>query len=146
MSETSDFKPVTGHCLCGAVTYSITRKPLFSGLCYCHDCRRANASAFSPWVYTPLEFFELSDTKSTVKQIVSTCASGNKSARNFCSDCGSLVYSQNVSGENCTVTWGTLDEEFQKQYEPTIAVFVKDRPRWAKLDHELKEFEMMPQK
>lgn len=46
-------------------------------------------------------------------------------------------------GDNCTVTWGTLDEEFQQQYEPAIAVFVKDRPRWAKLEKELKEFEMM---
>ncbi len=42
---------LNGHCLCGAVRYEAWGEPLFSGFCYCEDCRRASGAGASPiWV------------------------------------------------------------------------------------------------
>ena len=32
--------PLTGHCLCGNVTYSADAEPLIQGVCHCTDCQR----------------------------------------------------------------------------------------------------------
>ena len=31
-----------GGCLCGALRYEATAEPLYAGLCYCADCRKAD--------------------------------------------------------------------------------------------------------
>ena len=39
---------LTGGCLCGAVRYKISADPIFSGKCYCEDCRKTAARATRP--------------------------------------------------------------------------------------------------
>ena len=33
-------KPITGRCLCGAVTYSVDADPVIQAACHCTDCQR----------------------------------------------------------------------------------------------------------
>lgn len=45
---------LSGHCLCGAVTYSIAvDKPLITGYDHCDDCQRQTGSAYCTSLYQP---------------------------------------------------------------------------------------------
>ena len=46
----SDTIMYSGGCLCGALRYQATAEPLYAGLCYCADCRKASGSAFIPFM------------------------------------------------------------------------------------------------
>ena len=35
---------LTGGCLCGAVRYKVSADLIFSGKCYCEDCRKTSGS------------------------------------------------------------------------------------------------------
>jgi hypothetical protein len=53
MSDDAQQAPetLTGRCMCGAVTYKITEKPLVAGLCHCNRCRPQSGSAFSTVIF-----------------------------------------------------------------------------------------------
>ena len=42
---------LTGRCMCGAVTYKITEKPMVDGLCHCNRCRPQSGTAFSTVIF-----------------------------------------------------------------------------------------------
>ena len=46
-------KPITGRCLCGAVTYSVDADPVVQAACHCADCQRQTGSPFSVIVGVP---------------------------------------------------------------------------------------------
>lgn len=46
-------RPITGRCLCGGVTYSVDAEPVWQGACYCANCQRQTATAFSVIVGVP---------------------------------------------------------------------------------------------
>ena len=35
---------LTGGCLCGAVRYKVSGDQIFSGRCYCNDCRKTSGT------------------------------------------------------------------------------------------------------
>ena len=37
-------QPLTGGCLCGAVRYKVSGDLIFSGRCYCDDCRKTSGT------------------------------------------------------------------------------------------------------
>ena len=79
----------TGQCLCGAVEYSSTGPALFSAICHCRDCQRASASGGVPVLGVSKESFTWSGP---VKQSRVKGGSGLSAVRNFCSECGSLLF------------------------------------------------------
>ncbi|HBZ72157.1 MAG TPA: hypothetical protein DEP35_21475 [Deltaproteobacteria bacterium] len=38
---------LTGSCLCGAVQYELTQRPVWSHNCHCSRCRKASGTAFA---------------------------------------------------------------------------------------------------
>ena len=46
-------KPITGRCLCGAVTYSADAEPVIQAACHCTDCQRQTGNPFSVIVGVP---------------------------------------------------------------------------------------------
>ena len=44
---------LTGGCLCGAVRYKITGDLIFSGKCYCEDCRKSGSTGHSSVLAVP---------------------------------------------------------------------------------------------
>jgi hypothetical protein len=46
----SSIRRYTGGCLCGALRYEADAEPLYAGLCYCTDCRKASGSGFIPFM------------------------------------------------------------------------------------------------
>src|SRR5437870_13460685 len=51
--------PFTGGCVCGAIRYEVTSRPITMFNCHCRDCQRTTGSAFTPVVYVPAQAFKI---------------------------------------------------------------------------------------
>ena len=132
--------PVTGGCLCGAVRYEADGPPAYAGYCCCADCRKASGSGFVGFMGYPATAVRFSGRTRTF-----TCksAAGGDAVRNSCPVCASLVFG-GVVGEDDehTLYAGSLDDP--SRFQPTIALFNRDRPAWVVLPDGLTLFETMP--
>jgi hypothetical protein len=74
------------------VTYSVDADPVWQGACYCTNCQRQTATAFSVIVGVPSKDLGVEgDTLASFK----TASEGYQSTteRRFCSACGSPIFS-----------------------------------------------------
>jgi len=133
-------KRATGGCLCGAVRYEATGEPLWAGLCCCVDCRKTSGSGYIPFIgYSSSALTFIGETR----QALSTAASGGGAVRNFCPVCGSLVFGGIVGTDAVhTIYAGSLDDP--SLFQPTVAIFNKDRPSWVVLPRGITIWEKMP--
>jgi hypothetical protein len=130
----------TGGCLCGALRYEAIGEPLYAGLCYCADCRKASGSGCIP--YLGFARAAVHFTGSTLTH-TSKAASGSDASRNACAICGGLVFGGDVAtSESFTVYAGSLDNP--SLFHPTAAIFTRGRPAWAVIPPGLKIFETQP--
>ncbi len=84
-----DPKRYAGGCLCGALRYEAVGEPLFTGHCYCTDCRKASGSGFIPFMGFARDAVRFSGE---ARQFVSKAANGGDAVRNSCPICSSLVF------------------------------------------------------
>lgn len=137
MSETSP--RLTGGCLCGALRYEAKGEPVYAGYCCCADCRKASGSGFIPFMGFAAEAVTFSGP---TRQFRSPSMRG-EAVRNSCPTCGGLVFGGVVGeSEQHTVYAGSLDDP--SAFQPTMAIFVRDRAAWVTLPPGLTEFETMP--
>jgi len=136
----SEAHPYSGGCLCGALRYKAVAEPIYTGLCYCADCRKASGSAFIPFMG-----FRAADLVITGKtrQSHAPSFSDGIATRNHCAQCGSLVFG-GIHGQTDehTIYAGSLDDP--SRFVPKIALFVRDRPAWAEIKIGLTEYQTMP--
>lgn len=83
--------PFTGGCLCGAVRYECSARPVFMGNCHCRDCQRTTGTAYVAAVLVPREAVAITGE---VKQFDVKADSGQTFSRRFCPDCGSRLFGQ----------------------------------------------------
>ena len=132
--------PIQGGCLCGALRYFAQGKPLYAGLCYCADCRKASGSGFIPFIGFAAASITISGE---TRRSETTSFRGGIATRNHCAQCGSLVFG-GIVGESkeFTIYAGSLDNP--SLFQPQVALFVRDRPAWAEVRIGLQEFATMP--
>ncbi len=129
----------TGGCLCGALRYTIAAAPRFAGYCCCADCRHASGSGFIPFLGVRAADFTL--TGAPVQH--RTQGLRNEATRNFCPACGGLVFGGQLGASDVhTVYAGSLDDP--TLFQPSIAIFTRDKPEWVVLPEGLRLFETMP--
>ena len=130
----------TGGCLCGALRYTAEGDPLFAGYCCCADCRKASGSGFVPFMgfaSTAVRF------SGPARQFRSRSFRGGESVRNFCPDCGGLVFGGIVGADDShTIYAGSLDDP--SGFQPKVVIFARDRPAWVVLPPGLRLFDTMP--
>ena len=131
---------ITGGCLCGAIRYQARGAPTTMGHCYCADCRKASGSGFIPFMGFASSALQFSGQP---RQHSIKSASGRYAIRNFCGNCGGLVFG-GVIGESpsFTIYAGSLDDA--TLFVPSIAIFTRGRPAWALIPKGLIEFEGLP--
>ena len=85
MSHKATAEPISGHCLCGAVSVTMTPAKPHLEACHCEMCRRWCGSA-----YLAVQ----GDAQPEIKgeEHVTRYASSNWAARGFCSKCGSNLF------------------------------------------------------
>lgn len=123
----------TGQCLRGAVRYHSTGPALFSAVCHRRDYQHASGSGGVPVLGVPKASFSCAGP---VKQSRVTTSSGQPTVRNFCADCGSLLFGTPESApEMMTIYAGSLDDP--AAFSPTDVFFIGQRPVWARLAEHL---------
>lgn len=133
-------KRFTGGCLCGALRYEASGEPLFAGFCYCADCRKASGSGAIPFIGMSADQVRFSGE---ARQFRTPSFRGTDAVRNFCPLCGGLVFGGEVGKDNShTLYAGSLDDP--SVFEPTVAIFLRDKPDWVIPPAGLATFETMP--
>src|ERR1700756_56299 len=97
-----------GGCLWGAVSYTISAKPIRMAQCHCKDCQRASGTG-----HMSLAFFRKDDVAVTgaTKSFPVTADSGNTNTRHFCPQCGSRIFGENSGRPGMVgVSVGILDD------------------------------------
>ncbi len=127
MSETP--KPITGRCLCGGVTYRVEAAPIAQAVCHCTECQRQTSSPFSVIVGFPKSAFSVSgDTLASFETTAED--SGGKTERNFCSACGSPLFSLSPAVPDFVfIKAGSLDDS--SWLTPELEVWTRSAQPWS---------------
>jgi len=123
--------PITGGCVCGAVRYECTAKPLMMLNCHCRDCQQISGGPYTPVVIVPLGAFKI--TKGQLQHYPTPSLAGGHNLRGFCPNCGSrLTGAENPEKGFIGLTASSLDDP--TWFKPTMDIFVSDAQHWDLLD------------
>ena len=118
---------LTGGCMCGAVRYRISGKPIAGALCHCDRCRPQSGSAFSTVIFIKRSAITI-EGETVVFQ--DTGSSGLPVARRYCPKCGSpLTTEADVTPDLTFVKAGGIDSN--EWFHPVMELFVGKRRPWV---------------
>lgn len=121
---------VEGGCLCGAIRYRVTARPLVVTHCHCSRCRRSTGAPVVTWAVIPATAFALSRGTPAVH-----CSSAT-GRRAFCPECGTAItFTESARPTEVDVTAGSLDRP--ELAVPTQHEWITDRVPWLHLDDDL---------
>jgi len=110
---------ISGHCLCGAVTYTAKAASHDVQVCHCGMCRR--------WTGGPLMFLDIEGVPAFGgRELVSLYRSSPSGERGFCSRCGSILFWKVAGEERYTFAAGSLDDVSTLVLAKEI--FIEDKP------------------
>ena len=100
---------VTGKCHCGNISYEADLDPSLVSICLCTDCQMMSGSPYRVSVRVPAEQFRMHS--GIPKIYIKTAESGSKRAHSFCPNCGTPVYSSDVTDpKSYSLRVGCLDQ------------------------------------
>jgi hypothetical protein len=121
---------LSGHCHCGAVSYTIKGEPARMAQCHCNACRRTTGTGHNVQAFFPRD--QVTITGET-KSYESTADSGSSRRRHFCPVCGSRLFSDNSrSPDMIGIAVGTFDDS--GWFKPQAIVYSAERPSWDFVD------------
>ncbi|EON99905.1 putative duf636 domain protein [Phaeoacremonium minimum UCRPA7] len=134
---------LSGHCLCGAVTYKIdVDAPLVTGYDHCDDCQRQSGSTYSLVCVVPKDKVNFSGP---IKSYAKAGSSGKDVHRLFCSECGSpIAHDPDAAPEIIAIKGGTLDSDIKKTLKPDTEIWTVGKLPFCQ-EHLAKPFEHMPE-
>jgi hypothetical protein len=131
---------VTGHCLCGAVRYSINAAPLASRSCWCRLCQYIGAGSATVNVCFPTNAITI---EGEMRDFRSVADSGNVMHRRFCPTCGTHMFSESeIRPHLIFVRAGTLDDP--ELAKPASTIWISEAPSWACIDPGLPRVDRQP--
>jgi hypothetical protein len=121
--------PITGHCLCGAVNYSVAGAPMAVILCHCEDCRRQSGAAYSVNLVVAQKALTLDEARTKTYNTVGA-DTGQTRDRVFCPECGSPILTRLHEAPGIAVIKaGTLDDP--SWLEPQMEIFTDSAHPWV---------------
>lgn len=115
--------PVTGRCLCGAVSFTATGVHRHLDICHCDMCQR--------WGGVFYAGLECDAVEITGEDAVSVYRSSEWAERAFCSKCGSSLWYRFLPTGNRTFLAGLFDLPAGMGIKHQI--FVDEKPDWYDL-------------
>src|SRR5216117_4073887 len=82
--NTNMAQTLTGGCLCGAVRYKVTGDQIFSGRCYCNDCRKTSGTGHNAVFAVPEQAVSITGK---LTDYTKPGGSGQPFTRRFCPVC-----------------------------------------------------------
>lgn len=100
---------VFGKCHCGNISYEADLDPSLVTICHCTDCQMLSGSPYRVSVRVPIEKFRM--LSGEPKTYIKTAESGSKRVHSFCPDCGTPIYSSDVTDpQSYSLRIGCLDK------------------------------------
>jgi hypothetical protein len=120
---------LTGHCLCGAVSYRIDAEPVMTIICHCDDCQRSSGSPYSLNVIVPRDALSIEEDGTLATYETTGTDTGEPRERKFCSRCGSTMLTLlNEMPEMAAVKGGTLDD--RSSLVPEMEIWAERAHPW----------------
>jgi hypothetical protein len=130
---------LTGGCMCGAVRYESSAKPLIAGNCHCRDCQKSSGGAFVAVMAVPASSLKIGQ----VKYYDSKADSGNSFSRGFCPECGARLFAKSSRDPRLAmIAAGSLDDP--SLFQPTMDFFTSSAQPWDHMNPALRKFPKMP--
>ncbi|MGH1560524.1 GFA family protein [Caulobacter segnis] len=109
--------------------FAFDTDPAFVANCHCNDCKRASGGEMATFFAVPADDFEL--LSGTPKAFHYVANSGGGLDRNFCTECGSRMFTSNLDSFPGTVfvQLGSLDQP--DLIEPKLEMFDRRRLHWG---------------
>lgn len=127
----------SGHCLCGAVEYSVSSTPIWSCHCHCNSCRRNSGAAVASFVAFANNGFQTTQGEMAVYE----SSPGVK--RYFCSRCGTpMAFRTEKYPTEIHLFLGTLANP--EDYPARFQVFCANQLPWLSIDNDIKRYETLP--
>ena len=126
-------EPITGGCVCGAVRYEVSSRPLAMLRCHCRTCQMVSGGPYAPNMLVPADKFRL--TKGELRYHATDKINGDKHRRGFCADCGSRLTGAETEGKESRwigVSASSLDDP--GLFRPTMDIFVSHAQPWDVMD------------
>ena len=120
-SSADDVKTVTGHCLCGSVSYTAQAKTAGAGPCHCESCRRWSGGIYLAAEATGPVTFQGEENITRYK-------SSDWAERGFCKNCGSSLFYRLVEQDMYILATGAFDD--QSALAMTHQIFIEEKPDW----------------
>jgi hypothetical protein len=131
---------LSGHCLCGSITFSGDTDIKMMANCHCDDCRTATGAAYGTLLFVDENAITITGTPNVFKH---KADSGADMEKLFCPDCGSQMFGRNSNRPNVlAIRAGVLDQK--DLVKPGVNVFLGSKIPSTPVDPELKGFERMP--
>jgi len=125
---------ISGSCLCGKVTYSVSGRVSDIVHCHCIKCRKAHGSAFSSVASVPAAHFKLMG-ESNPKYYESSPGK----YRFFCSECGTQIYAKRTDTNFVVLRLGSLDTDFPGKER--AHTWVSEGASWYDPNKELPQYD-----
>jgi len=129
----------TGGCVCGAIRYEVTGKPIMMFNCHCRDCQRTTGSGFTPVVYVPAKALKI--TKVSPRYYSTQSEMGGHNKRGFCPECGSRLFG-GATDRGQGIAASSMDDP--RLFKPQMHMWASDAQPWDQLDPKLPSFEKYP--
>lgn len=122
-------RPLTGRCLCGAVSYSADAEPVVQAVCHCADCQRQTGGPYSVIIGVPRAALHVEGE--TLSSYTTTGEDhGGETERSFCSACGAPVFSYAaVMPEVAFLKAGSLDDA--SWVRPSVEAWTRSAQPWV---------------
>ncbi|MEM6512615.1 MAG: GFA family protein [Pseudomonadota bacterium] len=124
---------IEGGCLCGAVRYRVTGRPLESVYCHCRQCQLSAGAPVIAWLNVPRAKFEYHVGEA------SSFASSGRAVREYCRQCGTqLVFRSLEHTDTIDINVHTLDEP--DRYPAEYHIFFDERVPWMNYEDGLPRY------
>ncbi len=135
-------KTYTGGCVCGAVRYQFTLKPLAMFKCHCRTCQKVTGGAYTPVVLVSAKSFKI--TQGALQHHFTHTIEGGRHKRGFCHDCGSRITGaeKDDPGRWLAVTASSLDDP--SIFKADSEIFTSHAQAWDLLDPDLPHHPLYP--
>ena len=133
-------EPVRGGCLCGSVRYESDAPPIVTRVCWCRLCQYLGGGSGTVNCAFRTESFHITGE---VTRYTSLADSGNVLHREFCTVCGTPMFSRaEIRPHLVFARAGTLDDP--EVARPSMTIWTKAAPSWACIADDLPSVEGQP--
>jgi hypothetical protein len=143
-NDIAQFIPLTGHCVCKTITFTLTAPPMITHCCHCTFCQRGTGSAFA--LNTVIECYNFNITSSATpllaKRPSPSSPDGSKHFVAYCPNPNCNVDLYAYYGANKATVYvktGVLDDQSKMRVKPDVHIFTDTKVEWVDLKSEIEK-------